>query len=70
MIRVSVSDLCQGHGNCYERFPELFEPNDMSFGEPVSDEVTDDNRRKLRRAIGGCPNDAISMEQINSPTTT
>lgn len=66
MIRIAINDQCQGHGNCYLNFPELFEPNDESFAEPVNAEVSADNLPQLRSAISGCPAGAISMQEIDS----
>lgn len=70
MIRITVSELCEGHGNCYARFPKLFAPNDSSFSEPISDVVEDDQRRNLRRAVGGCPAGAISIEDIGESSNS
>lgn len=69
MIHIAVNDQCQGHGNCYLNFPELFEPNDQSFSEPINAEVSDDFLPQLRSAISGCPASAISMREVDSSAT-
>jgi len=65
MIRIEISEMCEGHGNCYARFPDLFEPDDQSKSVPVSGVVSDDQRRKVRRAVGGCPAGAITMQETD-----
>lgn len=69
MISIEVSDACQGHGNCYLNHPDLFEPNDQSFSEPIAAVVSGEHTAELQRAIGGCPAGAISMRQVTAPTT-
>lgn len=65
MIRIEIGEQCEGHGNCYSRFPELFEPDDQSKSVPTAAVVPDDQRRKVRRAVGGCPAEAISMQEFD-----
>ncbi|GAA4669678.1 ferredoxin [Gordonia humi] len=69
MISIEVSAQCQGHGVCYLNHPDLFEPNDQSFSEPIATVVSDEHAVDLRRAIASCPNMAISMHPVTVPNT-
>jgi ferredoxin len=62
-ILVTVNQ-CQGHGRCYDKCPEVFEPDIEGFvqikpdvevlaGSPLSELV--------RLAVAGCPEHALAM---------
>lgn len=56
------SARCQGHGNCYARFPDLFTPDDEGFAVAVADEADETRRNDALRAAAGCPERAIAVE--------
>ena len=59
-MRVRVdSTLCQGHGNCYAKFPALFAYDDEGFGSAVDRELDESEEQQARAAITGCPERAI-----------
>jgi ferredoxin len=64
VLRITVdSTRCEGHGRCYDLFPELFEPDDEAFGLVKRPDVDADSplAEQARRAELGCPERAISV---------
>lgn len=63
-MRVSVDpELCMGHGQCYARSPQVYEPDDEGFCMVIEPAVEGD---LLLRAIEGaevCPEKAITVEK-------
>lgn len=63
-MRVSVDvTLCQGHGQCQEAAPEVFEVRDDGLAHVLVDEVTDAGLvAKVEEAVRRCPADAIVVD--------
>jgi ferredoxin len=53
-------DLCQGHGQCVESAPEVFEVRDDGFAYVLRDADTPELQAKVREAASRCPVDAIT----------
>lgn len=63
-MRVWVDqDLCQGHALCAEEAPAVFRLRDSDgHAYVVVDEVPPEHRESAERAVLGCPEQAIMME--------
>jgi ferredoxin len=60
------SELCQGHGRCYDLAPDLFGDDDEGFGQVLGDGiVTPDLERDARLAVANCPERAIELVEEN-----
>jgi ferredoxin len=60
-MKVAVDyDLCEGHGKCELSAPEVFEVGDDDRSRVLVDEVGEDLRPKVERAIRLCPRQAIA----------
>ncbi len=60
-MKVQVShDKCEGHGKCQQAAPEVFELRDDDLSYVLVDDVSDELRPKVERAIRLCPRQAIS----------
>jgi ferredoxin len=55
------SSLCQGHGNCYARFPALFSFDDEGFGSAIDHDLDAAEEDQARIAVTGCPERAIAI---------
>lgn len=56
------SDLCQGHGRCYDLAPDLFGDDEEGFGQVLSDgTVPSDKEREARLAVANCPEHAVEL---------
>ncbi|HXW44277.1 MAG TPA: ferredoxin [Streptosporangiaceae bacterium] len=56
------SDLCQGHGRCYDLAPDLFGDDDEGYGKVLGDgTVPEDKEQDARRAVANCPEHAIEL---------
>jgi ferredoxin len=56
------SDVCQGHGRCYDLAPDLFGDDEEGFGQVLGDGVvTPDKERDARLAVANCPERAIEV---------
>jgi ferredoxin len=53
-------DRCQGHGRCALINPELFDINDDGIGVVLDPEPTGAAAADADRAIGNCPEQAIT----------
>jgi ferredoxin len=51
---------CQGHGRCALINPDLFDVNDDGYGVVLNPEPEGDAKAGADRAIGNCPEQAIS----------
>ena len=61
------SDLCQGHGRCYDLAPELFGDDDEGFGQVAGAGVVPPDRdREARLAAANCPERAIELLEETS----
>ena len=54
-------DLCESNALCEAIAPENFEIDDDDFLQILDDEVTDENRERIDRAVASCPKSAISI---------
>ena len=62
VLRITVDGArCEGHGRCYDLFPDLFEPDNEAFGLVTQPDVPADSplADRARRAELGCPERAI-----------
>jgi len=60
-VKVLVNaDMCEGHAKCQQAAPEVFKlgPDDVSI--VLLDDVPEDLKEKVDRAIRLCPRQAIS----------
>ena len=56
------SDLCQGHGRCYDLAPDLFGDDDEGYGKVLGDgTVAPDEEQDARKAAANCPEHAIEL---------
>lgn len=62
-VRVDVVK-CQGHTLCNRVAPELFRLSDEDgHSQVIMSEVPKEFEEKARKALRGCPEDAISIEE-------
>ena len=54
-------DVCQGHGQCEQEAPDIFEVRDDGFAHVLRDFDAADLPR-VRSAVSRCPVDAITIE--------
>jgi len=54
------TNRCQGHGRCALINPGLFDVNDDGYGVVLIPEPEGDAKADADRAIGNCPEQAIS----------
>jgi ferredoxin len=60
-VRIN-SDVCQGHGRCYDLAPDLFGDDEEGFGQVLGDGVIPpDREREARVAVANCPERAIEV---------
>jgi ferredoxin len=58
------SELCQGHGRCYDLAPDLFGDDEEGFGQVLGDGVVPpEKEREARLAVANCPERAISLDE-------
>ena len=56
------SEVCQGHGRCYDLAPDLFGEDEEGFGQVLGDGlVTPGSEREARLAVANCPERAIEL---------
>jgi ferredoxin len=61
-MKVKVDfDLCESNALCEAIAPDVFQLDDDDFLEVLDDEVTDENRDRIERAVASCPRAAISI---------
>lgn len=56
-------DLCESNGVCEAMAPDIFELDDNNWLVVKTDEVTDENRNAVNRAVQGCPRAAITLAE-------
>jgi ferredoxin len=57
-----TSDRCVGHGQCYVKAPELFEPDDEGYSRiKVGGDIPADLEASARAAASSCPEYAITV---------
>ena len=57
-----VPGRCQGHGLCYERYPDLFTWDDEGYVVLRGDVVNGDAATRAAEAVRFCPEQAIVVE--------
>jgi ferredoxin len=56
------SELCQGHGRCYDLAPGLFGEDDEGYGTVLGDGVVPDGEKHgAELAAANCPERAIEI---------
>ena len=56
------SDVCQGHGRCYDLAPDLFGDDEEGFGQVLGDGIVPpEKEREARLAAANCPERAIEL---------
>jgi ferredoxin len=59
-MKVKVDfDLCESNALCEAIAPDVFQLDDDDFLEVLDDEVSDENRDRIERAVASCPRAAI-----------
>lgn len=62
-MRITLQrDLCSGHGRCYALAPEVYEPDDDGYCNPLFDVVPEALRAKAQLGATNCPEDAIVID--------
>ena len=60
-MKVRVDELmCEGHGKCELSAPQVFKLGDDDVSQVLVDEVPEDQREAVDRAIRLCPRQAIA----------
>ncbi len=54
--------LCEGHAKCMDNVPEVFEVRDDDRSYTLLDDIPEELRAKVERAVQVCPRAAIRME--------
>ncbi|KQY64148.1 MULTISPECIES: ferredoxin [unclassified Nocardioides] len=54
-------DLCESNALCEALAPDVFELDDDDYLEVKQEDVTDENRDGVQRAVAACPRSAISI---------
>jgi ferredoxin len=64
-VKVSInSQLCQGHGRCYDLAPGLFGDDDEGYGQVLGDGVVPPvEEQAARLAVANCPERAIELTE-------
>ncbi len=55
--------LCEGHAKCMDNVPEVFEVREDDRSYTVLDEIPEELRARVERAVQVCPRAAISLEE-------
>jgi ferredoxin len=56
------SDLCAGHGRCWNIAPEIFGSDEQGFCEVLRPDITPVYLSEAQAAVANCPEGAISLE--------
>lgn len=56
-------ERCAGHGRCYALVPTLFDADDDGRPLLLSPVAPEELQREARRAVAGCPEQAISADE-------
>lgn len=60
-VRVD-SELCVGHGRCYEIAPEVFGDDERGHCVVLRETVPEQHENAAQRAAANCPERAITIE--------
>ncbi|WP_293046297.1 ferredoxin [Mycobacterium sp.] len=70
IIRVRVDpELCMGHGQCYTRAPQVYEPDDEGFCVVIESQVEGDLLLHAIEGAEACPESAISVTEASRAGT-
>ena len=70
-VKVRVdSSRCQGHGQCNLLCPEVFQFDEQGFARIENDRVPERLEADVERAVGNCPERAISLEDVRAARTS
>ncbi|MEO6398466.1 MAG: ferredoxin [Tepidiformaceae bacterium] len=58
-------DKCEGHGKCEMAAPEVFELRDDDLSYVLVEDVSEELRPKVERAIRLCPRQAIAWVEAS-----
>jgi ferredoxin len=63
LVKVQIStNLCQGHGRCYDLAPAIFYDDEEGYGQVLGNGVVSPERQDdARRAALNCPEHAITL---------
>jgi ferredoxin len=66
-VKVQInSQLCQGHGRCYDLAPRLFGDDDEGYGQVLGDGIVPPGEEQdARLAVANCPERAIEIIEEN-----
>ncbi|MEX5637906.1 ferredoxin [Parafrankia sp. FMc2] len=63
-MKISIdSELCQGHGRCYELAPSLVTDDERGRGTVMTPEVPDELLPEARAAANACPERALLLSE-------
>lgn len=63
-MRVFVdTESCMGHGQCYARAPQVYEPDDEGFCVVTESEVDGELLRQATEGAEACPESAITVTE-------
>jgi ferredoxin len=69
-VRVILDrEKCQGHGRCYVLAPDVFAPDEEGYGTVLRSEVAGALVEEARRGAQGCPEEAITLEDLEDVIT-
>ena len=57
-------DLCDAHGVCVSRAPEVFEIGDDDLMKPLAEFPGEGQIDAVREAIRGCPKGALALVEV------
>jgi ferredoxin len=68
-VKIQISsELCQGHGRCYDLAPGLFGDDDEGYGTVLgAGTVAPANEHEARIAVSNCPERAIELVEETRP---
>jgi ferredoxin len=66
-VKVQINtQLCQGHGRCYDLAPSLFGDDDEGYGQVLGDGIVPTgNEQDARLAVANCPERAVELIEEN-----
>lgn len=56
-------ELCQGHGQCVESAPEVFDIRDDGYAHVLQTAGTPEQLQRVKEAMSRCPMDAITVDE-------
>jgi ferredoxin len=60
-VRINT-DICQGHGRCYDLAPDLFGDDEEGYGQVLADGVVPVGKEHdARLAVANCPERAVEL---------